>query len=669
MKKFLTLLCAVALIMISPAHATPTLTYPQLVQRMTDLESLAVLPLPGEKTALFSSTDRASRFDEATGKYERWDANSDGDGIIRSEGDTQVLAEMTGPGCLWRIWSATPGDGHVKIYLDGAAEPVIDAAFKDYFSGDVAPFNYPALVYRTGADGFDNFVPIPYRKRCKIVADKGWGNYYQFTYSTFAPGTSVPTFQRNLSQADAAALAGANSAMQNVGSAPAPRAGEAIARATFTCAPGESKTLSFQGPRAITSFNVKVDTASLGDAVTTLRDVALKIRWDGEKSPSVAVPLGDFFGSAPGINLFQSLPVGMAEHGFYARWYMPFAQAAQVQFVNEGKVPVRLETAITHAPLARPIAELGRFHAKWHRDAFLPTEPERKIDWTLLKTQGRGRFCGVMLHVWKPVPGWWGEGDEKFFVDAEKFPSTLGTGSEDYFGYAWSSGETFVRPLHGQTLASKGQISDFRWHIADSVPFQRAFEGAIEKYFGPHTRYAATVYWYLAADGIDPYQLAPNAERDNYFEALPSQQGGNALEGESLRVLEKSGGTTSKQAMEGFGEEWSDNFQLWWAGAKIGDQLTLEMPVKRAGKYQLQAQLTKARDYGIAQFYVDDQKLGDAVDFYSENVVPSGPLLLGTLDLSAGTHRFTIEIVGANENAEKAFMIGLDYLKLQAVKP
>ena len=55
----------------------------------------------------------------------------------------------------------------------------------------------------------------------------------------------------------------------------------------------------------------------------------------------------------------------------------------------------------------------------------------------MLKTEGRGRFLGVMLHVWNPRGGWWGEGDEKFFVDGEKFPSTIGTGSEDYFGYAW----------------------------------------------------------------------------------------------------------------------------------------------------------------------------------------------------------------------------------------
>ncbi len=97
----------------------PRMTYIDLIHRLTDLEHLATLPPPGEKTAQFSSYDRASRYDESTGKYIHWDANGDNNGIIRKEGDKEVLAEMEGPGCIWRIWSAAPKQGHVRIYLDG----------------------------------------------------------------------------------------------------------------------------------------------------------------------------------------------------------------------------------------------------------------------------------------------------------------------------------------------------------------------------------------------------------------------------------------------------------------------------------------------------------------------------------------------------------------------
>src|SRR5882762_7747676 len=107
-----------SLLSASPLGAAEeTLTYVDLVHRLTDLESLATLPAQGEQGALWSSYERKSRYDEATGKYVDWDANRDGEGIIRKEGDKEVLAEMKGPGCIWRIWSATPKQGHVRIYL------------------------------------------------------------------------------------------------------------------------------------------------------------------------------------------------------------------------------------------------------------------------------------------------------------------------------------------------------------------------------------------------------------------------------------------------------------------------------------------------------------------------------------------------------------------------
>ena len=140
-----------------------------------------------EKTAQFSSYDRASRYDEAAGKYIRWDANGDGDGFIRKEEGKFVFAEMTGPGCIWRIWSAAPKAGHVRIYLDGDASPAVDLPFADYFSGKQAPFTRPAIVH-TVSQGCNNYTPIPFQKSCKIVADQNWGAYFHFGYTTFPTG-------------------------------------------------------------------------------------------------------------------------------------------------------------------------------------------------------------------------------------------------------------------------------------------------------------------------------------------------------------------------------------------------------------------------------------------------------------------------------------------------
>ena len=145
--------CIFALMLIgltccsSSTVAQQTLTYADLVDRMTDLEYLAVLPEKGETCAQWSSFDRASRYDEETGKYVAWDANNDGPMFIRKEGNRWVMAEMEGPGCIWRVWSALTDKGHVKIYLDGQEQPAVDLPFNDYFTGKAAPLNYPTLSY------------------------------------------------------------------------------------------------------------------------------------------------------------------------------------------------------------------------------------------------------------------------------------------------------------------------------------------------------------------------------------------------------------------------------------------------------------------------------------------------------------------------------------------
>jgi hypothetical protein len=668
-------LLSASLISASVFAADQKLSYIDLIHRLTDLEYVATLPAPGDHCAQWSSYDRRSRYDDATGKYVGWDANGDGDGIIRKEGNQQVFAEMQGPGCIWRIWSAAPKEGHVRIYLDGAAEPAVDLPFAGYFDHKNAPFTRSAIVH-TVANGWNNYTPIPYQKSCKIVADPGWGAYYHFTYETFPSGTQVPTFKRELSDEESAALDQANEVLSqcNFGSA---RHYPGERHMTYGVSVGDSRTVTvaeLKGPAAITGLRMKLDLpANAAAARDVLRELALQIKWDGESAPSVWAPLGDFFGTASANN-YRSLPLGHTSNGWwYCYWYMPFGKAAQVEVVNDGKTARTVSFEITQAPLTQPIERMGRFHAKWHRDAFLPAEPERWIDWPIVKTGGSGRFVGVMLHVWNPLGSWWGEGDEKFFVDGEKFPSTFGTGSEDYFGYAWSSPKLFENAFHDQSCNdgnNKGHICVNRWHVTDNVPFEKSFEGCIEKYY-PNKRptlYAATAYWYLAPGGKDPYRPAPLSERVGYWTDVQTFKVEGALEGEKLKVLGQTGGHAQEQDMTPFTGQWSNDAQLWWTDAKPGDKLDLALPVAKAGKYKLSCQLTKAPDYGIVQFYIDGQKLGEAIDLYHESVIATGPLALGTQDLTASGHKLAVEIVGANEKAIKQHMFGLDYVKLEPAR-
>ncbi len=655
---------------VAPVH-----TYVDLVHRLTDLQHLAVLPQPGERMAQWSSYDRASRYDATTGKYVRWDANGDGNGFIRQEGDQIVMAEMDGPGCIFRIWSAAPKEGHVRIYLDGASEPAVDLPFMGYFDGKNAPFTRSAIVH-TVATGWNNYTPIPYQKSCKIVADKNWGAYFHFDYLTFPAGTQVPTFHRELSAEENAALDAANELLAHPGPKLPPADGEETHSAQMSANGGGTCVTTLIGPAAIRTISARVEPPFTAEDRNSPREWTIQIQFDGEDQPSVWAPFADFFGTTAGANPYRSLPSGLTPDGtWYSHWFMPFAKTATITLRNDGTPSRKISLEFVTVPLKGDLSRYGRFHAKWHRDALLPDDPDRrKIDWTLLKTEGRGRFLGVMLHVWNPKGGWWGEGDEKFFVDGEKFPSTFGTGSEDYFGYAWSNPTLFQHAYHNQTIAmgNKGHIVVNRWHIPDNVPFQTSFEGAIEKYY-PNTRptlYASTVYWYLEPGGNDPYAPQPLSERLGYWDdaQLSAFVVKGALEGERMKILRETGGHAAEQDMSGFEGDWSNGAHLWWTGAKPGDTLDLALPVPTDGRYRLGVALTKAVDYGIVQLSLDGQKLSGPIDLYHDGVVPTGLLDLGTHQLTAGNHTLTVEITGANDKAVKSYMFALDYAKLEPAK-
>ena len=293
------------------SSAAEELTYIDLINRLTDLERLAILPAPGEKCAQWSSYDRGSRYDEANDKYINWDGNTDDYGKIRVEGDITVLAEMQGPGVIWRAWSAQARKGPVKIYLDGKAQPVVDLPFGDYFNAANPPFNYKSLSYQllsrqNRGGGRNLYVPIPYQKSCRITGEGDWGEFFHFTYTTYPKTTRLPTFKRNLSPAELEALERANEILANCGADPAGvRPGQVTEQRSVTIAPGKTAAIvRLKGTRAITAINVKMDLPTSGKDYNLLRELALSIYWDGESAPSIWSPLGDFFGTAPSFNKY-----------------------------------------------------------------------------------------------------------------------------------------------------------------------------------------------------------------------------------------------------------------------------------------------------------------------------------------------------------------------------
>ncbi|MFQ5808587.1 MAG: glycoside hydrolase family 172 protein, partial [Armatimonadota bacterium] len=445
--------CALVLLMLGAgvgyARHPTRVTCDMLLRQMIDMERLATVPDPGVESDQQSSYDRRS----VEPGNDDWFANGDRGKFIREEqrdGRTEyVMAEMDGPGAVLRLWSANPQDGGtIRIYIDDLAKPALEADFLALTSAKMPEFPDPFSGIR--ARGANLYFPMPYQERCKVTVDIG-KLYYHVGYRTFPKGTEVEPFSAELLPK----LRGTMHEVARVLARPAERFGLAGAQRHAeegTLSPGEAMYFDLDGPRAIVRMEVQVDVPEerLSDA---LREPILTIRFDDEKEPCVWAPLGDFFGSTPGLNPHQSLPVGMRENGVcYSNWYMPFGKRALVTVTNLSREAIDLRFALWDKPAEFRADEHLYFRAKW-RNEWLPADP-RFLDWRMLEATGPGRFVGVMMGVMNTKPRWWGEGDEKVWVDDDTFPSFFGTGSEDYFGYAWCNTALFSHAYHNQSIVT-----------------------------------------------------------------------------------------------------------------------------------------------------------------------------------------------------------------------
>jgi hypothetical protein len=208
-----------------------------------------------------------------------------------------------------------------------------------------------------------------------------------------------------------------------------------------------------------------------------------------------------------------------------------------------------------------------------------------------------------------------------------------------------------------------GQVTNTRVRLLDGIPFEKSFRMDMEVWHWRPVQiaYAATTYWYGLPGASGNWGPAPEATKVYRLEPPKPPKVKGAIEGEILKILERTGGETTVQSGSQF--NWSDHKQLWWRDGKPGDKLVLELPVAAAGKYRLLANLTKAIDYGIVRLALDGEPLGEPIDLINDGVVNQA-FPLGTRQLTAGTHQLVVEIVGTNPKAVKRYMFGVDYLKL-----
>ncbi|MBI4324893.1 MAG: DUF2961 domain-containing protein [Chloroflexi bacterium] len=648
--------CLLAGVATAPAADTRTICTAGLLEEMTSLAGLAEFPSPAYTCRQFSSYDRKSKSPK-----EEWFANADAGQYLRveeREGRKEfVMMDATGPGAIVRIWSANPA-GTLRFYLDGSDRPVLQAPMSELLGGKFP--GLPQPIAGEYSKGWNLYFPIPYARSCKVTSDKG-DFYYHVNYRTYEAGTPVESFHAGQLQALAAPLEKLAARLRSPRGSDAELGGE-TQPFDLELPPGESLRQEFTGPRAFTRSVVKL---AARDREAALRGIIVKVTFDGE--PAVEAPLGDFFGSAPGISPYAALPLGMTKEGeMYCHWFMPFQESAVLELVNHSQEAAALTGEIGLADYRWTDASM-HFHARWRAQFDVPTRPMQ--DWNYLTAQGRGVFAGVTFAIDNPVKDWWGEGDEKIYVDGESFPSHFGTGTEDYYGYAWCWPVVFTHAFHAQPRCdgpgNYGRTSVNRFHILDRIPFTKDFKFDMELWHWHATckvNMAVVAYWYARPGAMDAFK--PIRAEDAVVRPLPVwvvPRVAGALEGESLKIVRVTG-TAEPQDWDGV----SGGKHLWWhAGMKPGDTLTVSFAAPKAGRHRVIGRFLSARDYGVHQLAINGQKAGDPVDFYNPEVRPGKEMDFGAFELKQGENEFSASVIGANEKAIKSYMLGLDYLLLK----
>ena len=286
------------------------------------------------------------------------------------------------------------------------------------------------------------------------------------------------------------------------------------------------------------------------------RECLLKITYDGTDSPSVLVPLGDYFCMGHGlVNSFQNALFSAST--FFPYQFnkpcalnsyvpMPFARRAVVELVNESDEPHRQYFYVDYESLEDFPADMGYFHAEFRRaNPFNGWAPEIGINtpeadvpntertawennYVILESKGRGHYIGCNLSVTNFTGGWWGEGDDMIWVDGYKWPPDLhGTGSEDYFNQAWGmqpnaylhngssifEGGTIPSPEIELYRGNSGYQTSYIFHLENPVRFTQEIKATIEIGHANHlaNEVSSVAYWY--ADQPRPAVEVPDVTR------------------------------------------------------------------------------------------------------------------------------------------------------------
>ena len=494
------------------------ITFKTLLEELTDRSSLAQWPSPEFRLLQVSSYDRRSVEKDKDG----WFANEDWSNYIRKEitngREEYVLMDTDGPGAITRFWVAGHPNqkNHFRFYIDGEETPFWEADHTGALIGQNTAIGSPlsqrsvdrdSLNTNYGAQpGHNLFAPIPFSKHLKITSDvvkgdAGKGFWYNINYRLYDASVNVESFSKETPTKYADILQKTNHQLGAFMELPPLSARsqheKKVKKASFDLVLNASKAITLPQPGAIKQIRLSMKGENINDAIKNTR---IQIDFDGKNT--VNVPAGFFFGCGDQILTAKDWYRKVDPNGNMAcYWVMPFRKNAVIRILNNGDKAITgtLEVATDNWQWDD---RSMYFHADYKKLDEMPAKINKDFNYIDLKDQ-QGVYVGDILQVYKNFRGWWGEGDEKIYIDGSTFPDHFGTGSEDYYGYAWGHPETFnnifnSQPIGDANTGEKGTTVNSRVRSLDAIPFENSLRFDMESWqnYGGAVNYALATFWY-----------------------------------------------------------------------------------------------------------------------------------------------------------------------------
>lgn len=450
----------------------------------------------------------------------------------------------------------------------------------------------------------------------------------------------------------------------------------------FQVAPGQTHVLlDAKGPGVIThiwmTFLGPEPQGWAKNGSATHQDMLLRIYWDGRERPGVEAPVGDFFANCFGKRSeVKSLPVAVEDADSYnCFWHMPFRKSARIEIINQGEKPVNLlYYNVDWVKKEKLPKDTPYFYAQYRQE--YPVQHGK--DYVLLDTKGKGHYVGTVLAVRTRSPAWFGEGDEKIYIDGEAKPSIWGTGTEDYFLSAWGLKTTstpyFGVPYFDQWGIVGGHTSAYRWHVSDPIVFNTGIRVTFE-HFGwiapdenPDYKstswnereddYSSVAFWYQTGEPTFTARAPSGPER-----RLPSLERVTVYARDFAGPAHHGEGRTTRQQLDLY-----EGPQLLYMPARQeGAWLEILFEVQKKEPLRLLLNATRSYDFGRYQAYLNGIKLGGPIDLYSPDVTSQEFHLLDFWP-DPGKYTLRLECVG-KAPASSGYYLGLESVRLRERRP